>query len=57
MPEARGEGLKGDPQVGLVKGHKKCPCPHAHQGLKSASILQVLEVLREPNIGEHLALP
>ena len=35
---ALSECVKGDPQVGHVKGYKKCPYSHAHQDLKSASI-------------------
>ena len=39
---ARGDELKGGPQVGPVKGYKKCPCSHAHQGPKSASTRPIM---------------
>jgi len=43
---ARGEWLKGDPQVGHVKGYKKCPCSHAYQDPANRDRLLYVKVVK-----------
>ena len=43
--KVRGQGLKGDPEVGLVEGYRKCPCSHQSLGPAGLKCVQYRQTL------------